>query len=65
MNDEISQEKIENGTFTIENEKKEEKKSKKGLSPKKIKILVAVVLGNLFLGSCYALMAPIFPPKVS
>ncbi|XP_035221587.1 MFS-type transporter SLC18B1-like isoform X1 [Stegodyphus dumicola] len=36
---------------------------KKVLTPRKIRILASVIYGNLFLGSCYSLMAPIFPAE--
>ncbi|XP_055930533.1 MFS-type transporter SLC18B1-like [Argiope bruennichi] len=43
--------------------KKPEPKPKTVMTAKKIKILVAVAYGNLFLGSCYSLMAPIYPAE--
>ncbi|GBN80013.1 hypothetical protein AVEN_219876-1 [Araneus ventricosus] len=42
---------------------KPEPKPKTVMTAKKIKILVAVAYGNLFLGSCYSLMAPIYPAE--
>ncbi|GIX93306.1 MFS-type transporter SLC18B1 [Caerostris darwini] len=42
---------------------KVESKPKTVLTAKKVKILLAVAYGNLFLGSCYSLMAPIYPAE--
>ncbi|KAG8183862.1 hypothetical protein JTE90_005326 [Oedothorax gibbosus] len=36
---------------------------KKIMNAKKYRILASVVYGNLFLGSCYSLMAPIYPAE--
>ncbi|XP_042898560.1 MFS-type transporter SLC18B1 isoform X1 [Parasteatoda tepidariorum] len=40
-----------------------EKQNKSGMTLKKFKILAAIFYGNLFLGSCYSLMAPIYPAE--
>lgn len=37
---------------------------KKIMTAKKYKILASLVYGNVFLGSCYSLMAPIYPAEV-
>lgn len=58
---EISPEKSDNEILKDENGEK--KSPEKTMTPKKIKILISVACGNLFLGSCYALMAPIFPAE--
>ncbi|XP_054708606.1 MFS-type transporter SLC18B1-like [Uloborus diversus] len=47
----------------FEEKKMEQKPKTKVMTARKIKILAAVIYGNLFLGSCYSLMAPIFPAE--
>ncbi|GFY41822.1 MFS-type transporter SLC18B1 [Trichonephila inaurata madagascariensis] len=40
-----------------------EPKASTQMTAKKLKILLAIAYGNLFLGSCYSLMAPIYPAE--